>query len=296
MRIKYKTEEIDNIINKFKECNSYEETSLCFNIPVSSCKSILNRNGYFIGNRKLKLNKDKAIHLIDKCKEKLSSKKYSFSDLCDELEINSVTFKNYILQNKIKGIIEVCSPSNKKKTALSYNIKDKIIELEKEGKGNDVIGKILEIDGATVRRYLIEYYGEDKYKERHSIDKFKTPLYSGFVNKRGDRFHSTLEMLVADYLYECNIKYKTQDYIKFPNGKFIYPDFYLEKYNTYIEVFGMSEVPYYIESMNNKINLYNENNINLIGLFYKNFRENNWKEILNYKLNIEQNEKRSINF
>lgn len=180
----------------------------------------------------------------------------------------------------------MCDSSIHKKTSLTDIVKSKIIQLEKRGRGNDSIGKELKIDGATVRRYLIEFYGEDKYKERHSIEKFYTPLYSGFVNERGDRLHSTLEMLVADYLYECGIKYKTQDYIKFNNGKFIYPDFYLKKYNIYIEVFGMSEVPYYIDRMNKKIKLYEENNINFIGIYYKNFKENNWKELINNKLKI----------
>ena len=72
---------------------------------------------------------------------------------------------------------------------------------------------------------------------------------------------------------------------KHTNGKFIYPDFYLEEYNLYIEVFGMSEVPYYIKGMKEKIKLYEENNIKFIGINYENFKENNWKELLNNKLN-----------
>lgn len=284
MRVKYTNEEINNIINKFKECNSYKTTAEYFNISISSCKSLLNRNGYFIGNRELKLDNIKANALINICKKLLKEKKYSFNNLCKEIKINPNTFRNYLLYHNNKEILEMCSSSNYKKTALTNIIKDKIIQLEKKGRGNDSIGKELKINGTTVRKYLIEFYGEDKYKKRHPIEKFYTPLYSGFTNERGDRFHSTLEMLVADYLYECKIEYKTQDYIKFNNGKFIYPDFYLKDYNLYIEVFGMSEVPYYIEGMNEKIKLYKENNINFLGIFYKNFKENNWKELIKNKL------------
>jgi hypothetical protein len=286
MRIKYTQKEINKIIVKFKESNSYKETSIYCNISLNSCKSILNRNGYFVGNRKLKLNKNEADILIKKCENLLNKKSYSFNNLCKEININPSTFKNYLIQNNIKEIIEKCLSSNKKQTALTEIIKNNIIKLEKEGKGNDVIGKLLNINGTTVRKYLIEYYGEEKYKKRHSIDKFYSPLYSGFINERGDRFHSTLEMLVADYLYEKNIRYKTQDYIKFSNGKSIYPDFYLKDFNLYIEVFGMSEVPFYIQNMNKKIKLYEENNLNFLSIFYNNFKENNWKEILNNKLNI----------
>lgn len=75
MRIKYTNEEINNIINKFKECNSYKNVAESFNMSISSCKSLLNRNGYFMGNRKLKLDKIKADVLIIECKKLLKEKK-----------------------------------------------------------------------------------------------------------------------------------------------------------------------------------------------------------------------------
>lgn len=286
MRVKYTPEQELNIINKFNELKNYKEVSEYFNIPINSCKSILNRKGYILNKRKLKIDECKGIELINKSKILLNNHKYSFNELCREININPNTFKNYLFNIGDTYILEKCNSNNYKKTALTDINKLKIIELEQQGKGNDVIGKLLKINGTSVRRYLIEYYGVEKYKERHNINKFKTPWYNGFLNDRGDRFHSTLEMLVADFLFENNIKYKTQAYIKFNNEKFIYPDFYLDDYKIYIEVFGMSEVSYYINSMKEKIKLYKKNNIDFIGIYYKNFKKNNWKELLINKLNI----------
>jgi len=164
-------------------------------------------------------------------------------------------------------------------------IQEKILNLEKEGKGNDLIGKLLKIDGGTVRKYLIEYYGIDKYKERHSIDKFLTPNYSGFINDRGDRFHSSLEVLVADYLFEIGVKYFSN--IRLPyNGKNYSPDFYLPKTRTFIEVFGMSNVGVYKSRMNEKIEFYNSNNIKCLFLFEDSFMLNK-KYIDSYKIKLD---------
>lgn len=286
MRKKYNNEFINEVINKFKELNSYKKTADYFNIPLSSCKTILNRNNFFVGGRKLKITNKKYENIVKNSKILLSKNKYSFNNLCKELKVKPQTFRNFILKNKIKGIIEYCDTKNKKQHILTSDIKKKIISLEKKGLGNDSIGKRLGINGSTVRKYLIEYYGKEIYSKRHSIEKFFTPNYSGFLNNRGDRFHSSLESLVADYLYENNIKYKTQHYIKFKNGKSIYPDFYLEDFDLYIEVFGMSEIDFYIQSMLDKINLYKKYNYKLLGLFYKNFKENNWKEVINKNLNL----------
>lgn len=285
MRIKYNQDQIEDIIQTFNKLKTYKEVSITLDIPLSSCKDILNREGYFQGGRKSKNYIDIEDKILNS-KNLLKINKYSFNELCNNINVIPKTFKNYLIRNKIKGILENCSTKNKKKTSLTKEIQEKILNLEKEGKGNDLIGKLLKIDGGTVRKYLIEYYGIDKYKERHSIDKFLTPNYSGFINDRGDRFHSSLEVLVADYLFENNIKYKTQAYIKFENGKFIYPDFYLIDYKLYIEVFGMSEIPFYIKGMNNKLELYNTYKIEFLPIFYNNFKQNNWKEIIKNKLKI----------
>lgn len=285
MNCKYTKNQINNIIKTFKETNSYQYVSNYYNIPLSSVKSILYKRGIRKGNRKLKISKDKGEKLVQKSYKILEgSEKYSFNTLCNLLKVNPTSFKNYILEEGIKGILEECSSSYKRKTSLTPTIKKEIIKFEEKGCGIDLIGRKLDIDGGTVRRYLIKYYGEEKYKERHSINKFYTPFYSGWTNERGDRFHSTLEELVADFLYEKNISYETQSYIKFKDGKTIYPDFYLKDYNLYLEVFGMSNVPFYIKSMDVKMDYYNTYNIEYLGLFYENFKYNNWKEILLEKL------------
>jgi len=290
MRKKYTQNEINKVIDSFKQTNNYKQTSELLNIPLSSCKSILGREGYSMGIRNSNLNIEDIDELIFKCKNLLLEKEYSFNRLCKIVGVNCNTFRKYLKINKIEGILEKCLSSNYNKRALTDENKLKIIQLEQQGKGNDVIGKILNINGSTVRRYLIEYYGLEKYKERHSIEKFNTPYYVGFINDRGDRFHSTLEMLVADFLFENNIKYKTQKYIEFPNKKSKYPDFWLEDYKIYIEVFGMSSVSFYIDGMNEKIKLYKKYKIPFIGLYYDDFKENKWKKILINKLNI-KNEK-----
>lgn len=284
MNVKYNDEEIKLFIETFKECKSYNIVSEIYGVSLSSMKSILNRNGCFVGSRKLK-NIEGYVLMSDSIKL-LENKNYSFNDLCKELKVVPTTYRNFLISSGDNTIINKCNSKNKKKTSLTEINKTKIINLENEGKGIDVIGKIINIDGGTVRRFLIEHYGKEKYEKRHSIEKFLTPYYSGFTNDRGDRFHSSLEELVADFLYESSVKYKTQSYIKFDNGKFIYPDFYLEDHKIYIEVFGMSSVPFYVEGMNKKIELYNKYDKPMIGLYYENFKKNNWKEILTKKLKL----------
>jgi len=48
----------------------------------------------------------------------------------------------------------------------------------------------------------------------------------------------------------------------------------------------MSSVPFYVEGMNKKIELYNKYDKPMIGLYYENFKKNNWKEILTKKLKL----------
>lgn len=284
MRPRYTEKEINEVINKFNECFNYAETSLHFNIPISSCRDILNKNGLFPPTRKpLKLEKINGKEIVDKCINLLNEKPYTLCGLCQVVGVKVNTLIRYIKTHNIEGIIEKCSSLGWKSKVVTKEIYEKIIELEKQGLGNDAVGRRLNIDGSTVRTWLIKYYGKEKYKERHSIEKFKTPWFCGFKNKRGDRFHSYLEENVADFLFENNIEYQTQVYLKF-GEKSIFPDFYLPKQNIYIEVFGMSEVPFYIEPMNNKIKLYGDNNINMLGIYWKDFKEDKWKEIITKKL------------
>jgi len=146
---------------------------------------------------------------------------------------------------------------------------DALLKLSEEGRGIDYIGKKLGFDGTSIRYQLIKRLGKKEYSKRHNVKKF-TDYWSGkwFLGSRGEKFQSQWEEKVADFLYLNNIKYALHIRLDLPEGKF-FPDFYLPEHSMYIEVFGMSDLNFYIEKMNKKETAYKNNKIKYIPIYKK---------------------------
>ena len=157
---------------------------------------------------------------------------------------------------------------------------DLILEGSKKGIGNDLMGEKLGINGTTVRYIRKKFLTPKEYKNYHSVDRYQGLEHLGYYNDRGDKFLSSLEQKVGDYLFNNKIKYKTNVRITNHPSKYS-PDILLTESNSLIEIFGMSNVECYKKRMYKKISFYTENNIKCLFLFEEDFEEDlEWIEKL----------------
>lgn len=145
-----------------------------------------------------------------------------------------------------------------------------ILNGSKLGIGNDQMGLIKGIDGICIRNIRKKFLTKEEYAKYHSIERFYSGDYNAYYNDRGDKFLSTWEEKVADYLHNNDIKYFSNIRISY-SGKNYSPDFYLPKSRAFIEVFGMSNVDIYVKRMKEKIDFYTNNNIKCLFLFEESF-------------------------
>lgn len=161
----------------------------------------------------------------------------------------------------------------------------KILEGSKKGIGNDLMGEIIGVDGVSIRNIRKKFLTKEEYNLYHSIDRFYMGDYNSYFNDRGDKFLSTWEEKVADYLFKREIKYFTNVRLSYA-GKNYSPDLYLPKSRVFIEVFGMSNISSYISKMDKKIEYYNNNNIKCLFLFEEDFINPKKQPVEIYKLHI----------
>ena len=172
-----------------------------------------------------------------------------------------------------------CSPSK----LNDSDIQD-ILEGSKLGIGNDQMGLIKGVDGVCIRNIRKKFLTKEEYSQYHSIERFYSGDYNAYYNDRGDKFLSTWEEKLADYMFEIGIKYFSNIRLSY-KGKNYSPDFYLPKTRTFIEVFGMSNIDVYKSRMNEKIEFYTNNNIKCLFLFEDSFMLNK-KYVDRYKINL----------
>jgi hypothetical protein len=159
-----------------------------------------------------------------------------------------------------------------------------VLDGSKLGIGNDQMGLIKGVDGISIRNIRKKLLTKEEYAQYHSIERFYSGDYNAYYNDRGDKFLSTWEEKLADYMFEIGVKYFSNVRLSY-DGKNYSPDFYLPKTRTFIEVFGMSNVNVYKSRMNEKIEFYNSNNIKCLFLFEDSFMLNK-KYIDSYKVNL----------
>lgn len=166
-----------------------------------------------------------------------------------------------------------------------------ILESSKKGIGNDLMGMKIGIDGTTVRYIRKKFLTPEEYKKYHSVDRYQSLEHLGYYNDRGDKFLSSLEQKVSDFLFNNKIKYKTNVRIINSPNKYS-PDILLTESNSLIEIFGMSNVECYKKRMYEKILFYTKNDVKCLFLFEEDFKENlGWVEKLRIFLTNNKNKK-----
>ncbi len=118
--------------------------------------------------------------------------------------------------------------------------------------------------------------------------KWKKKLQAGLKlkTKRGDNVQSRGEVIIADFLYDNNIKYIYDKPTRFSffQPTSIRPDFYLPEYDIYIEYWGMRGNKNYDQKTEWKQKIYKKHNKKLINLYKED--KNNIPKILKQKLNL----------
>jgi hypothetical protein len=201
------------------------------------------------------------------------------------LEISNHTLEQLIHKTTKKEIKDFFfKPKHSSHNLTDQDIQD-ILDGSKLGIGNDKMGLLKNIDGVCIRNIRKKFLTPEEYSEYHSIERFYEGDYKSYYNERGDKFLSTWEEKLANFLSEKNIQYHSNVRISH-NGKRYSPDFYLPSSRVFIELFGMSNVNCYKEKMNEKIKFYNENKIKCLFLYEEDFMEKK-KLIDNFKSKVE---------
>ena len=238
----------------------------------------------------LKLNKSSVITIINKYEsndkpldeilelkilELIKNFPYTgtLKKICDNLDISKHSVEQVIHKTQKQEIKKhFQSPKHSTHNLTDKDIQD-ILDGSKLGIGNDRMGLLKNIDGVCIRNIRKKFLTKEEYKKYHSIDRFYEGDYKSYYNERGDKFLSTWEEKVADYLFGSNIKYYSNVRI-YHVGQNLCPDFYLPSNRVFIELFGMSNVGCYKERMNGKIQFYNDNKIKCLFLYEEDFLKN----------------------
>ena len=96
------------------------------------------------------------------------------------------------------------------------------------------------------------------------MSKSKLPVRSGY------------EKRVADFLYDAGIGFVYEAPITFSDGIMVHPDFFLPKYNAFIEVWGMTGSPRYNWYRGNKRARYRREKVTLIERGPENYVNYKW--------------------
>ena len=96
------------------------------------------------------------------------------------------------------------------------------------------------------------------------------------------RVRSKYEQRCADFLYSNNISFKYEPLIILGSKQYR-PDFYLPKYNLFLEICGYTHMPFYRDRTSHKKKLFEENNMKALFIYYNG--KGSLEEILKHELN-----------
>lgn len=192
------------------------------------------------------------------------------SKFAEILKVSQHKIQQLYLKTKNPNIIHHFQSPKHSSGKITDEEIDLILEGSKRGIGNDLMGEKIGVDGTTIRYIRKKFLTSEQYKKYHSVDRYQSLEHLGYYNDRGDKFLSSLEQQVSDFLFENKIKYKTNVRI-INHPKKYSPDILLIESNTLIEIFGMSNVECYKKRMYEKISFYTENNVKCLFLFEEDF-------------------------
>lgn len=87
------------------------------------------------------------------------------------------------------------------------------------------------------------------------------------ITDSGIKVRSKYEKRCADFLYEQNITFQYEPLILLGSKQYR-PDFYLPKFNLFLEICGYGHMPYYTDRVSFKKKVYEEHNMKAIFIFY----------------------------
>jgi hypothetical protein len=251
----------------------------------------------------LKLNKNSVCALIDKYNPNNVSlnieleeallkiiKLYPYTGtkhkLSNILKTTSYSIEQVLHKTKnIELINYFTTPKSHCSKLTDKDIQD-ILDGSKLGIGNDLMGIQKGIDGVSIRNIRKKFLTSEEYEKYHSINRFYEGDYNSYYNERGDKFLSTWEEKVADFLYHKNIKYYSNVRLDY-KSKHYSPDIYIPENRVFIEIFGMSNINCYKGNMNKKSQYYIDNKIKCLFLYEEDFLENR-KPIEKYKIKLNE--------
>lgn len=251
------------------------EISTMYNINQGTVSAILKREGLSEYTDKLKSNAKS--YALTKTKELVESKEvdfdwyvsnsYSYTSMSSEIGLAPQTLRKYIRTYRPELDEEFTKIGCRNKANLKVTEQDinQMLFMSSQGMGIDSIGKVLELDGTTVRRYLIDKLGEKEYSKRHPISNYtenngwngKKILYKGVV------YQSQGEVDVAKKLHQLGLDFDAHKRITVKDKVYI-PDFYIPSLDLYVEYAGILTQRFYRVKFMKKVNDYSISGIKFI--------------------------------
>ena len=272
MKKSMEIEELKSLIDKGL---SSIEISTMYNINQGTVSAILKREGLPEYTEKLKSNAKS--YALTKTKGLVESKEvdfdrfisnnYSYVSMSREIGLAPQTIRKYIRTYRPELDEEFVKIGRRNKVNLKVTEEDisQMLIMSSQGMGIDAIGKVLEIDGTTVRRYLIDKLGEEEYSKRHPVSNYienngwngKRILYKGVV------YQSQGEVDVAKKLHHLGLDFETHKRIVVKDKVYI-PDFYIPSLDLYIEYAGILTQRFYRVKFMKKVNDYSISGIKFL--------------------------------
>ncbi len=144
-------------------------------------------------------------------------------------------------------------------STAGYDIEDykkEIISLYQKGHSSKIIAKEYNTYGHTIIYWLRQWgipIRQDRLKHCISISA-----------NDGHKLLSTTELIIDNYLFKRGIEHLVNRSIAGTRYRY---DFYLPKYNIYIEYWGLIELGHYSKKRDTKMEVYSRNNLNLLEIF-----------------------------
>lgn len=270
-----KSIEVETLCSLVESGLSSIEIAKIYGMHQGTVSAILKRAGC-LGHIELLKNNAKSYALV-KTKnlvenlhidfDKQVNNNISLTAIATEYGIAPQTLRKYLEQYRpeLIDVFKDIGKLNKSNFKVTNDMIDTMIELSNQGIGIDTIGKILHIDGTTVRSYLIKILGEDVYKKLHPQSRYLEN--NGWNGKRifykGSTYQSQGEIEVAKCLYNLGLDFDLHKRIKVC-GKNYVPDFYIQSLDLYIEYAGILTQRFYRVKFMKKVNDYSGLKLNFI--------------------------------
>ncbi len=262
-----KSIEVEDLKKLIESGLSSLEISQMYSIHQGTVSAILKREGLIEYTEMLKSNAKS--YSMTRTKEMVESlgidfdkevtKNKSITVLSKEYKVAPQTLKKYLehFRPELVDVFNDIGKKNKSNYKVTPEMIATMIDLSNKGMGIESIGKVLHINGSTVRNYLIDSLGEEEYQKSHPQTNFTEN--NGWNGKRiiykGKFYQSQGEVEVAKILVKMGLEFDLHKRIEI-RGKAYVPDFYIKSLDLYIEYAGILSQRFYRVKFMKKVNDY----------------------------------------